>query len=107
VYQLEDGMHGYMEKYPGKDFLGTLYTFDNRLTMHFGGEREVVGTCRLCGTQTESYTNCANDRCHRHYLLCRECREAGRLACGQECETLVGAQQRSGAVLDTRNAPVL
>jgi UPF0176 protein len=28
VYQLDGGMHSYMEKYPGKDFLGTLFTFD-------------------------------------------------------------------------------
>jgi UPF0176 protein len=92
VYQLEDGMHGYMEKYPGKDFLGTLYTFDNRLTMDFGGTREVVGRCRMCNAETESYTNCANNRCHRHYLLCEECRQAGRLVCGEGCVALVGAQ---------------
>ena len=77
VYQLEDGIHGYMQKYPGKDFVGTLYTFDKRKTMHFGGDekgnREIVGTCYLCETKTENYTNCANDFCHRHFLVCENC----------------------------------
>jgi UPF0176 protein len=73
VYQLEGGIHSYMEKYPGKDFLGTLYTFDQRLTMDFGGAREVIGTCHRCGVSTEDYVNCANLSCHVHILLCRDC----------------------------------
>ncbi len=73
VYQLDGGIHSYMEKYPGKDFLGTLYTFDQRVTMHFGGEREVVGRCRRCGKKTETYYNCGNDDCHLHFLMCNDC----------------------------------
>ena len=92
VYQLEDGIHSYMEKYPGKDFLGTLYTFDKRLTMHFGGDREIIGTCRICSAKTEEYANCANNSCHRHYLLCADCREAGRLACSSECERVTKSE---------------
>lgn len=85
VHQLENGIHSYMEKYPGKDYLGTLYTFDNRLVMDFGGEREVVGTCHHCRAKTESYVNCANNACHLHYLLCGECRESGTLTCSLRC----------------------
>jgi UPF0176 protein len=73
VYQLEDGIHGYMEKYPGQDFLGTLYTFDRRLTMDFGGSREVIGVCKYCPNKTERYVNCANDKCHIHFLVCADC----------------------------------
>jgi len=85
VYQLENGIHAYMEQYPGKDFLGTLYTFDDRKTMHFGGEREVIGTCHLCSAKTENYVNCMNDRCHLFYLLCEECQGGGKLACSDTC----------------------
>ena len=85
VYQLENGIHGYMEKYPAKDFVGALYTFDNRLTMHFGGEREIVGQCHFCSGKTENYVNCANNECHLHYLLCDDCRENGKLACSESC----------------------
>lgn len=86
VYQLEDGIHGYMEKYPGKDFLGTLYTFDQRLTMDFGGEREVIGKCYLCDGETENYVNCQNNNCHLHFLACDSCvDEEGRAFCSSTC----------------------
>lgn len=88
VYQLEGGIHSYMEKYPGKNFAGTLYTFDNRDTMHFGGEREIVGRCKRCGEKTESYYNCANDECHLHFLACEKCvSDKKYVFCSSACET--------------------
>ncbi len=85
VYQLENGMHAYMEKYPGKDFIGTLYTFDKRLTMDFGGDREVIGRCKLCGDSTEEYVNCANNDCHLHFIACLECQKEEGTFCGVVC----------------------
>ena len=89
VYQLEEGMHAYMEKYPGEDFLGTLYTFDKRLTMDFGGEREIIGTCRMCTAKTEEYVNCGNDFCHRHFLVCQGCKGEEKTFCSEECVNYV------------------
>lgn len=89
VQQLDGGIHTYMEKYPGKDFLGTLYTFDRRLTMDFGGEREVVGRCRLCGAVTERYADCAELTCHLHFLACDSCcGKDGRVYCSPECSSV-------------------
>ncbi len=86
VQQLDGGIHTYMEKYPGKDFQGTLYTFDQRVTMNFGGEREIVGTCHLCGAQTERYADCADLTCHLHFLACDNCRDSeGKVYCSNEC----------------------
>jgi UPF0176 protein len=85
VYQLENGMHGYMEKYPGEDFLGTLYTFDQRKTMDFGGPRTVVGRCYRCEAPTETYINCANDLCHRHCLMCEDCITPEGTFCSDTC----------------------
>jgi UPF0176 protein len=86
VHQLDGGIHSYMEKYPGQDFKGTLYTFDRRLTMHFGGDREIVGACALCGTRTEQYVDCAEDTCHYHFLACGNCvDERGRAFCSDVC----------------------
>ena len=83
VYQLEGGIHSYMEKFPGQDFEGALYTFDNRVTMDFGGERKVIGKCRLCAGATERYVNCANNDCHLHFLACESCAPDAALAfCG-------------------------
>ena len=87
VHQLDGGIHSYMEKFPGQDFKGTLYTFDRRLTMDFGGEREVIGTCRLCSATTENYVDCAEDTCHYHFLACANCTTAnGRAYCSDECK---------------------
>ena len=85
VYQLDNGIHGYMEKYPGKDFVGSLYTFDDRKTMHFGGEREIVGKCHLCSAPTEKYANCANDFCHLHFLVCEACSGSRSVFCSRDC----------------------
>jgi UPF0176 protein len=93
VYQLENGIHGYMEKYPGEDFLGTLYTFDERKTMDFGGNREIVGTCYLCDTSTENYVNCANFSCHLHFLCCENCMSPdGAAYCSNECKLTLAAK---------------
>ena len=88
VYQLENGMHTYMEEFPGEDFLGTLYTFDGRVVMDFGGDREIVGTCRLCGGKTERYVNCANQSCHLHFLVCDSCATPDGAYCSAECHSI-------------------
>ena len=77
-----------MEKYPGKDFEGTLYTFDQRVTMDFGGDREVIGTCHLCGAKSERYADCAEPTCHLHFIACDACRdESGNAYCSKECKS--------------------
>jgi UPF0176 protein len=82
VYQLHGGIHRYMEAYPGQDFLGTLYTFDGRVTMDWGGERQIVGTCTHCGAPSETYADCLDDMCGAHFIVCAECAdERGRAHC--------------------------
>jgi UPF0176 protein len=103
VYQLENGMHAYMEKYPGKDFLGTLYTFDDRVVMDFGGEREIIGTCHHCKKTTERYLNCGNDDCHLHLLVCETCAPSEQEAfCSFRCKlnaALLNSKKRSKILL--------
>ncbi|MES2668550.1 MAG: rhodanese-related sulfurtransferase [Patescibacteria group bacterium] len=85
VYQLDNGIHGYMEKYPGQDFEGALYTFDDRKTMDFGGDRDVVGRCTLCAAPAELYANCANDLCHDHFIVCETCSGGRSVFCSAAC----------------------
>ena len=88
VYQLHGGIVTYMEKYenaaagaststPAKNFLGSLYVFDDRVTMAFAdaksGQRTLIGKCELCATASEKYLNCANNDCHRHFIVCQKC----------------------------------
>lgn len=76
VYQLYGGIVTYMEKYPGEDFLGSLYVFDNRIVMAFNMDdpnRSVVGICSKCEKKSENYINCTDPFCHRHFIVCKEC----------------------------------
>ncbi len=84
VNQLYNGIHSYMEKFPGQDWLGTLYTFDQRVTMHFGGDRKIIGTCTDCKEETEDYydmdenyidENGNKRKIDTHVLLCVLCAE--------------------------------
>jgi UPF0176 protein len=77
VYQLDGGIVSYMEKYPGKDFKGSLYVFDKRVTMNFNDpeKHEIIGRCSKCDTASEHYVNCANLMCHDHFICCENCLE--------------------------------
>lgn len=86
VFQLKGGMHTYMEQFPGQDFLGTLYTFDDRVVMNFGGEREVIAHCDLCGNSSENYINCAYPLCHKHFIICSSCSKGEENFCTKDCE---------------------
>jgi len=76
VYQLYGGIVTYMEKYPGEDFLGSLYVFDNRLVMGFNmddPDREIIGRCVVCQRPSEHFINCKDGFCHRHFIVCEYC----------------------------------
>lgn len=77
VYQLDGGIVSYMEKYPAKDFKGSLYVFDKRITMNFNDpeNHEIIGKCSKCGVPSEHYVNCANLMCHDHFICCENCLE--------------------------------
>jgi UPF0176 protein len=93
VYQLQDGIHTYLEKYPNSHFKGKLYVFDNRLTLGFQADsprHEVVGKCFHCDKPCDTYVNCEYNVCHYHYIACKDCedKQTGLYFCKQECKTL-------------------
>jgi UPF0176 protein len=86
VYQLDGGIVTYMEKFPGKDFLGSLYVFDKRKVMNFDEKpgatpHVVVGKCMQCELPSEHYINCGNEKCHLHFICCENCVEANKGYC--------------------------
>lgn len=93
VYQLKDGIYTYMEKYPNEHFKGKLYVFDKRITIGFNTEDAahiVVGSCSHCSRPSDSYVNCENNLCHRHYICCSMCldKETGFAFCKSECKEI-------------------
>lgn len=74
VYQLHNGIHAYMQEFPGEDFKGTLYTFDARKTMHFGGDRKIHSKCFKCKVGCEEVYDIYEDDGHEHQrVICDQC----------------------------------
>lgn len=75
LYQLKDGIHTYMEKYPGHHFKGTLFVFDNRMTTPVvdSENREIIGQCVYCSKKCESFYNNDSVRPSRKVICCGPC----------------------------------
>jgi len=73
VYQLHGGIGTYMKAYPGQDFQGSLYVFDDRMTEQFTPDYVKVGKCFVCAATSERFGNCANHDCHKQLIICESC----------------------------------
>lgn len=94
VYQLEGGIGTYMKAYPGEDFLGSLFVFDDRMTERFTDRYEVVGKCEVCGAGSEHFTNCAYDTCHKKIIVCEPCvHEHDAVWCSFACKAAMCTSQ--------------
>ena len=75
VYQLKDGIHTYMEKFPGEHFKGTLFVFDDRMTTDVVpiANKEIIGRCVYCNTATEKYCSDDSVRPSKKIICCDDC----------------------------------
>lgn len=92
VYQLEGGIHRYIEKYPDGFFRGKNYVFDARLTQKVTDD--ILTTCDRCPMPCDQYENCANARCNARFIACAACAPETDGACSISCHELV----KTGAV---------
>jgi UPF0176 protein len=61
---------------------GSLYTFDNRLSIDFAANPKLIGECDNCGAPTRQFYNCTTASCHQLALLCAPCgADASSRAC--------------------------
>lgn len=75
VSQLKDGIHTYMQKFPARNFKGSLFVFDNRLTTPVvdAPEREVIGQCFFCGAKCEDFYSDDSTRPSAKVICCSSC----------------------------------
>ena len=77
VYQLKDGIHTYMKEYPGQNFKGSLFVFDNRMitdVVDLPEEKKVkVGKCIFCGSTSETYYSDDRVRPSKKVICCDNC----------------------------------
>lgn len=89
VYQIEGGIHRYIEKFPDGHFRGSNYVFDGRIS-HRAND-DILSTCDMCETPCDYYTNCINARCNKLFLGCPECIIKAQECCSKPCADLVAA----------------
>lgn len=83
VYQIEGGIHRYVEQYPDGFFEGKNYVFDGRLAMKVNDV--VLSNCSVCAAACDEYANCLLAACNKHYLCCSTCLEKLKNTCSTEC----------------------
>lgn len=90
VYQLEGGIHRYIEQFPQGYFRGSNYVFDARITQRVNDE--ILSACDICTTTpSDYYNNCKNARCNKQFLVCPSCLTAFQEACSPTCLDLIQA----------------
>ena len=87
VYQLEGGIHRYIEQFPDGFFRGKNYVFDDRITVRVNSD--VLGNCALCAVACDVYANCMNASCNKHFICCSDCLVQLANTCSEKCQALV------------------
>lgn len=91
VYQIDGGIHRYIEKYPNGHFRGKNYVFDERITVR--ANADILSTCLHCDIKSDDYTNCLNAKCNLHYTSCEPCKIRLDNSCSEDCKILVTTNQ--------------
>ncbi len=70
VKQLDGGVVNYVNKHNDGNWLGNLYTFDERVSTKVGDENthKVIATCYYSGEKTEYMHNCRHGMCNRQII---------------------------------------
>lgn len=73
VYQLDGGIARYGATYgDGGLWRGSLYVFDERLSIDFSDDAEVIGRCYACGAPSSATANCRERSCREQRVVCAE-----------------------------------
>ena len=87
VYQLDGGVVRYGEAF-GDDGLwnGSLYVFDQRMSLDFSDHTAVIGCCARCGEPTKNMLNCRDLSCREQLVVCPGCVAVEPPACAAHAE---------------------
>jgi len=76
VYQIDGGIVKYGEKFADEGLWeGSLYVFDDRMSLKFSDQAVDIGECIHCGHKTSNYENCALKSCNDLVLICETCKQ--------------------------------
>jgi UPF0176 protein len=76
VYQIDGGIFTYGQKF-GDDshWEGSLYTFDNRMSIEFSDKAKKLANCEKCNAPAYRFYDCPKVPCNSLNLLCEGCAE--------------------------------
>jgi UPF0176 protein len=82
VYQLDGGIVRYGETFGDSGlWKGSLYVFDNRISVDFTDRAVIVGQCHSCGAASKRTQNCVDASCRVQLVTCENCAGSQRIAC--------------------------
>lgn len=74
VYQIDGGIVKYGNRFGDEaSWEGSLYIFDDRISMDFSDKAKVIGECDKCSAPTKDFRNCKTTSCQQLTLLCDNC----------------------------------
>ena len=86
VFQLDGGVIKYGLEEGSSHWKGKLFVFDDRMAVPISSETaEVISRCHHCGTESETYHNCANMDCNHLFISCLECAKELQGCCSTHC----------------------
>ena len=89
IYQMDGGICRYVEKYPDGHFRGKNYVFDERIAVRVNDD--ILAQCDVCHTPADTYTDCVNMLCNKHFIACSLCREELGYTCSSGCREQISA----------------
>jgi len=76
VYQIDGGIFTYGQKFRDEShWEGSLYTFDNRMSIEFSEKSKKIAICEKCNASAYRFYDCPKVPCNSLNLLCENCAE--------------------------------
>lgn len=92
VYQLRDGILGYLAEYPDGLYEGECFVFDRRVAVDQHLEpTQKYGICPSCGFTADIKAVC--DECQSEYFICADCQSKWPNVCSKECYSYLRPKQ--------------
>ena len=87
VYQLDGGIHNFINQYPDTYWEGGMFVFDERGVVEPNSKDELkhIAKCHFCGEPTSYYINCHNTYCDKIIVSCHKCKIENDYCCSDEC----------------------
>lgn len=87
VYQLDGGIHNFINQFPDTYWEGGMFVFDERrvVTTNTKEELKHIAKCYFCRKPTTYYINCHNQDCDKLFVCCHDCKVEQDYCCSDEC----------------------